>query len=93
VTGSGKDHRNDAAMYVGKSKTPPLILERESFVIDPQHMHDRRLEIVNMDGILNDIVSVGVRLAVGKPRPYATASHPDGEGFDLLKMLGVPFSE
>ena len=48
---------HDVSMHIRESKSASLETIGEFLVIDPQLMQERRLKIVNMDRILDDIHS------------------------------------
>jgi len=55
----------------------PLKLVGKLFVIDPQYSQNGRLQVMNMDGIFRDIVSVLVRFPESNPLLDARTSHPN----------------
>ena len=58
---SGENRRNEVAVDVGQPEMPALVFERQLFVIDPQQMQHRCLEIVDMDSAFGDVVTKRVR--------------------------------
>ncbi len=52
-------------------------------------MHQGGLEIVDVDGVFDDVVAELVALAVGDSGFDATAGHPEGEGIGV--MIATPF--
>ena len=70
---SGENPTHHLAVDIGQSILPPLVLEQESFMIDPQQVQDRRVEIVNVDRILGDVVrevvGASMDMALFHPRP------------------------
>lgn len=52
------------SMYIGQSVASTLVLKNKAFMIDAHQMHQRGLEIVNVDFVLKNIVAVFVRRAV-----------------------------
>ena len=64
-------------MYIGQTVAPPLVLERQLLMIDPQQVQHRGLKIVHMHRILHDVVTEIVGFAISNAGLYATARHPD----------------
>ena len=61
-----------------------LELEGELFVVDAELMQDRRVEVVDVNWIADDVVAEVVGLAVGDPRLDAAAGHPDREAARVM---------
>ena len=68
---------NNFAMDIRQSKLPPLILERQPFVIDAQQVEQRGVEVVHMDAILNDVVTVVVRAPHDGSALGTATGHPE----------------
>ena len=66
-------------MDISKSEMTPLIFVSEAFMIDAQKMKNCRMKVVNVNGVLRDIVTVIVRGPVGGPALAPAASHPHRE--------------
>ena len=47
-----------------QSLVEPLVTIREAFVVEPEQRQDRRVEVVNGDGVFDDVVGEIVGLAV-----------------------------
>ena len=75
---------DDLAMHVGQAVVAALEFERELFVVDAELMQDRRVQVVDVDRIADDVVAVVVGFAVGDARPDAAAGHPDGEAARVM---------
>ena len=58
---------------------PALELEGQAFVVDAQAVEDRGVEVVDVDGVLDDVVAEVVGLAVDDAGLDAAAGQPDGE--------------
>ena len=54
-----------------------MILVNQPLVIDPQTPQDRGIQVVNVHGILGDVVAVVIRFAEGDPRLDAAPRQPD----------------
>ena len=63
-------------MHIGQAEVPALVLMSQPLVVDAQQMQNRRVEVVNVDGIPDDVVAVRVCLAVRYSALDATAGHP-----------------
>ena len=73
-------------MDIGQTKIAALEAIRQSGVIDPEQMQDRGIQIVNMHGVLGDIVAVFIGLT-----DHMATSHP-GTGNQGGKASGVVVS-
>src|ERR1043166_771973 len=66
---------HDLAVNVSEAKVAALETIRELFVIDAEAVHHRRVQVVNVNGVFDDVVTVVVRLAVSDARLDAAARH------------------
>lgn len=64
-------------LNAGKTKVQSLKTVTELFMVDPHEVHDRRVKISNMDGILGDVVAEIVGRSVRRAGLHAATSHPD----------------
>ncbi len=55
---------HDLAVYVGQSKIETLKAVRQPFVVQAHQAQDRRLEVVDMNAALDDVIAQVVGLAV-----------------------------
>jgi hypothetical protein len=72
----GQDWFDHMAMYIGESEMATLVLEGQSFVIDPQKVEDCSVKIMNMNSAFRDTVRVFVRLTVGRTGLNPTPGKP-----------------
>ena len=79
----------DFAGDVGEAIFAALKFERQLFVVDAEQMQHRRVKIIDVHRILNDVKTDVVGLAVGESSLDAAARHPDGEG--VLVMVTADF--
>ena len=66
-------------MHVGQPMVPPLVLERQFGVVDPQAMEDRGVQVMDVDGVSSDVVTEVVGRAVSDAGLDASAAEPDRE--------------
>ena len=66
-------------MYVGEAEVAALVLERQSFMVDAEQMQQRRVKVVHMDAVLDDVVAVVVGLADDGAALRAAAGHSQRE--------------
>ncbi len=66
-------------MHIRKPVMPSLKLEGQPLVINPQAIQNRRLQIVDVNRIPHDVVTVIVGLPVGDATPDSATGQPDGE--------------
>ncbi len=71
-------HRT-ALVDAGQTHVESLKFVRQVAIVDSHAVQDRRVEFVDMDRVLGDVVTEVIRLAVSDTRLDATASHPNGE--------------
>src|SRR5690349_6427298 len=81
---SGQEFRDDAAGDVGEAVLAALKFESQLFVIKADEVQQRRVEVVDMDGILDDGVAEVVCFADGDAGLGAAAGHPDAEGIYVM---------
>ena len=62
---------------VGQPVVAALEVVGQPFVVDAQEVEDRGLEVVDVDGVLGDVVAEVVGLAVGDAGLDAAAGEPD----------------
>ncbi len=74
---SGQDLLDHRAMHVGQAMVPALVLEGQPGVVDAQAVQDRGVQVVDVDGISDDVVAEVVGGAVGDPGLDAAAGQPD----------------
>ena len=55
-------------MNISQTVVPSLKTVRQAFMVDSQAVQNGGVEVVNVDGILGDVVAVVVRLAVADIR-------------------------
>ena len=72
------------AVYVGKSIITPLELESQPFVIDAELVEKGRVQIVNVDSILGDVISDVIGRTVARPGLETAAGHPRGEAVGVM---------
>src|SRR5687767_1568663 len=70
---------HDLAAHVGEAEVAALESERELLVIDAEAMQERGVKIVNVDRVLDNVVTEVVRLAERNAAFDTAARHPDAE--------------
>ena len=73
-----EDSAYDLAVNVGQAMIASAVTERQLFVVDSQLVKNRRMDVVNVDGVAGHAVSKVVALAVGETPLESTARHEDG---------------
>ena len=82
----GQHFPDHAAVYIGQTKLPALVLECQSLVIDAHQVQDRGVQVVNVDRILGDVVAE--RIGPTKSRPAAnSASVPRATSISSISRL------
>lgn len=73
---SGQQTLNYIPFHVGEAEVSALEEISQAFVIDSQTAQQCRIEIVNVHGILDDVVAKVIGLAVADPRLDPSARDP-----------------
>ena len=76
---SDQQIRNDTPVNIGQTVMAALKLECQFGVIDAKAMQHRRVHVVYVHRIFDDIVAVIVGSAVSDPPADTAAGHPDGK--------------
>src|SRR5581483_5664273 len=77
---SGDDFPHHARRFhPGEPLVEALITERKPLVVHAQQVKHCGVEIVDVNGVFDDIVAKLVRLAVNRSRPRTAACHPHRE--------------
>lgn len=67
---------NDSPVDIRQPELPALELERQPFMIDPEKMQDRRLQVVNVNAALGHVEAEVVGAAMRMARLHAATRHP-----------------
>lgn len=71
----------------------PLVLEGESLMVDPEEVENGGLQVVDMDGVFNDVNAIVVGLPVTEACFYATSGEPVGEAIGVMVSAVVGRSQ
>src|SRR5688572_4415363 len=63
----------------GQALVEAEVAHRESLVVEAEYLEHGRVEVADVDGVLDDVVAEVVRLAVDGAALEAAAGHPHGE--------------
>ena len=74
-----QDLVDDASENIGQAVTPPLMFVDQPLVIDAQQVQKRGLQVVHVDAVADNVVTVGIGLAMDGARLDAAAGHPQRE--------------
>src|SRR3954464_2633714 len=70
---SRQDRPDDLPMHVGQTSINPIMSEREPFVVDPEEVQDRRVQVMTVgrifDGPVRPLIARPVRDAPPDPSP------------------------
>src|SRR5258708_4494548 len=80
-------------MHIRQPEMAALEFEGEFFVVDTKAAKDRRVEIVDMNWILHDVVTVIIRLAIDQTGLDAAARHPNCEATPVMIAAMIVFGE
>src|SRR5438445_1346076 len=82
--GLGEDGFDNFTADIGQTKIAALRAISQLFVIDTQEAEHGRVQIMDMDRVINSIVTQFVGPAISHAAFDARTSHPDGEAFDMV---------
>jgi len=91
--GSGKDILYNNAFHVSESSFKAVVVERQSFMIEPQQVQNCGVEVVDGADIFHCFVSEFICRAVTERGFDAGAGHPAGEAFRIVVSPTGPFLE
>src|SRR5262245_65516734 len=77
-------------MHVREAELAALVLECESFVIETEQVQHGRVQVVDVDRVLDRAEAELVGLAVAGPALHPAAGEPDAEG--VLVMIAARVS-
>ena len=66
-------------MYVRQPVTAALMFIRQTLVVDAHEMHQRGLDVVNVDFVFDNVVSVIVGCSVARSSFHTCTRHPKRE--------------
>ena len=75
---------DDLAADVGQAEIAAGMAERQPLVVEAQEMQDRRLQVVDVDRVFDDVKPEVVGRAVDNARLDAAAGHPHREGLRMV---------
>ena len=70
---------NDSSMDISEAKISALIVVGETGMVESKLVQHSRLEVVDVDRVLSDVVTEGIGASVGDSRLHSTPSHPHCE--------------
>ena len=73
------DDVDDLPVDVRQPEVPALVREGQPRVVDAEQVQHRRVQVVDVHRVLDDVEGEVVGLAVGRARLAPAARHPDGE--------------
>ena len=71
-------------MDVGQAEVAPGVPIRESGVVESHEMQDRGVQVVDVDGVLGDLIAVLVGTAVARAAPDAAAREEAREAIAMV---------
>ena len=87
------DQRQSDGRHVGQAEVAALEAVGEPRVVDAQAVQDRGVEVVDVDGVSDDVVAVVVGLAVGDAGLDAAAGQPHREAAAVVVAAVVVLGE
>ena len=88
----GNETIDDFSRDVGEAVASTLVFEGKFFMIESHEVEDGGVEIVDVDGVPDDVVAEVVGLAIYAGF-YAAAGHPDGKAAGVVVAAIVLFGE
>ena len=86
---SSDDRLDDLARDVREAESPAVVAVRQPLVIDPEQVQDRRVQVVDVDGVDGGRVADLVGCAVTDAALDAAAGQPDGERAGIVIAAGL----
>src|SRR3954453_23175903 len=83
------DVLDDVAEVVRKPEIPAVVAVRELLVVEAQQGEDRRVEVVDVDAVLDRAVAELVGRPVREPALDAPAGHPRAEPAAVVVATGL----
>ena len=71
-------------MHVGQAEISPGVTEGELLVVKTHQVQDGRVQIVNVDSVLDGVVTVVVCRTEMNSRFESTSRHPPGEAVRIM---------
>jgi hypothetical protein len=65
-----------ATSNIGQAKWSPMMRIRQPLMVDPKQMQHRRMQVMDMNSILNSVIPKVICHSMSDPPLYATTSHP-----------------
>ena len=84
----GMKTRRHLPRDIGEPEVPPLETVDQPFVIQPEQVQDRGVQIVDVDRVLHHSPSEVVRLPNDRPPFHAATGQPQGEGQRMMIATG-----
>ena len=81
---SGQHGLHHFSVHIRQAESSSLMLEGQAFMVEAHAVQDRRIQIVNVHRILNDVVSVVVSLTEHMPATDAAAGKPHGDASTVV---------
>src|SRR3954451_1145022 len=79
-----QDRLDDLPRDVRQTVVPALEAVGQAFVVEAEQVEDGRLEVVDVDGVVADLVAEVVGAAVGGAGADAAAGHEEGEAVGVV---------
>ena len=70
-----------------------LVLVGEAFVVDAEAVHHGGVEVVDLDGVLGDVVAEVVGFSVADAGFDASSGHPEGEAAGVVVASVIDVGE
>src|SRR5258708_2000824 len=76
--------RNQLSIHVRQPHIPPIKQVRKPLMVHAEQMQDRRMQIVNGNGLLLGLVAEFIARSDGLPALNASARHPHAHGSGIV---------
>jgi hypothetical protein len=81
---SGQQVFDDVSVDVGEAEIAALMGVSKALVVEAETVKDGGLEVVDVNGVFDDVKAEFIRGAIGEASFYSTTSHPHGEGLGMV---------
>src|SRR4051812_28037307 len=76
--GSGQKRLDDLTVHIRQAEVAPLVREGQPFVIEAEKVEGRRIQVVDVNGLLDDVEAELIGLPIRDARLDPAPGQPDG---------------
>ena len=84
-----QDAVNNLTMHIGQTILASLKFVGQLFMVHSQQMQDCRIKVVDMNGVINDVVAEFIRLTISDSALYSSTSEYRREAIGMMISPGI----